>query len=329
MSTFRPATSLDGSTTVGRGSERTWIVEPAALPSSRPLTRARHRRREDRCPMPRALPAHARDATEAKTSCRTFAARGASTSTSSTTSRAGSRSSLPSVCLFASARAPSVTSRPRSPSLPTALISLPPSLPPTSADRVTLDDHVQLALAVVLDRLSPAERTAFVLHDIFGFPLPPLSVRSSGARRRPAVNSRAGRALHREGSDRDTTRSADGHRERAAPRPYRNDSSRPAGGDISSLMEVLDPDVSRGDDSCFGPLLTSVGRPVICATTPRLFGPAPKAALIPMTVDRHPAAIAFRTRRVAASVLFKPRRPDPLTSGRSSYRQMSNRYNAS
>ena len=38
------------------------------------------------------------------------------------------------------------------------------------ADRVTLDDEVQLALAVVLDRLTPPERTAFVLHDVFGFP---------------------------------------------------------------------------------------------------------------------------------------------------------------
>lgn len=38
------------------------------------------------------------------------------------------------------------------------------------ADRITLDDEVQLALALVLDRLTPPERTAFVLHDVFGFP---------------------------------------------------------------------------------------------------------------------------------------------------------------
>ena len=38
------------------------------------------------------------------------------------------------------------------------------------ADRLTLDDEVRRALAVVLDRLSPAERTSFILHDIFGFP---------------------------------------------------------------------------------------------------------------------------------------------------------------
>lgn len=38
------------------------------------------------------------------------------------------------------------------------------------ADRVTLDDEVRLALLVVLDRLSPPERVAFVLHDVFGLP---------------------------------------------------------------------------------------------------------------------------------------------------------------
>jgi RNA polymerase sigma-70 factor (ECF subfamily) len=36
------------------------------------------------------------------------------------------------------------------------------------ADRVTLDESVSMALLVVLERLSPAERTAFVLHDVFG-----------------------------------------------------------------------------------------------------------------------------------------------------------------
>jgi RNA polymerase sigma-70 factor (ECF subfamily) len=35
------------------------------------------------------------------------------------------------------------------------------------ADRITLDDTVRMALMVVLEQLSPAERAAFVLHDIF------------------------------------------------------------------------------------------------------------------------------------------------------------------
>jgi RNA polymerase sigma-70 factor (ECF subfamily) len=39
---------------------------------------------------------------------------------------------------------------------------------PDPADRVTLDESVSMALMVVLEQLSPAERTAFVLHDVFG-----------------------------------------------------------------------------------------------------------------------------------------------------------------
>jgi RNA polymerase sigma-70 factor, ECF subfamily len=38
------------------------------------------------------------------------------------------------------------------------------------ADRVTLDDEVRTALLEVLRRLTPGERVAFVLHDVFGVP---------------------------------------------------------------------------------------------------------------------------------------------------------------
>ncbi|OSC41504.1 RNA polymerase sigma factor SigI [Mycobacterium decipiens] len=38
------------------------------------------------------------------------------------------------------------------------------------ANRVTLDDEIRTALLEVLRRLSPAERVAFVLHDVFGVP---------------------------------------------------------------------------------------------------------------------------------------------------------------
>jgi len=73
------------------------------------------------------------------------------------------------------------------------------------ADRVTLDDEVSYALLVVLETLTPAERTAFVLDDLFGLLFAeiadvvggtPSSVRqlASRARRhirdRPAVDPR-------------------------------------------------------------------------------------------------------------------------------------------
>ena len=38
------------------------------------------------------------------------------------------------------------------------------------ADRVTLDESVSMAFLVVLDSMTPAERVAFILHDVFAYP---------------------------------------------------------------------------------------------------------------------------------------------------------------
>ena len=38
------------------------------------------------------------------------------------------------------------------------------------ADRVTLDESINMAFLVVLESMSPAERVAFILHDVFGYP---------------------------------------------------------------------------------------------------------------------------------------------------------------
>jgi RNA polymerase sigma factor (sigma-70 family) len=42
--------------------------------------------------------------------------------------------------------------------------------PPVPADRVTLDESVSMAFLVVLEELTPAERVAFILHDVFRYP---------------------------------------------------------------------------------------------------------------------------------------------------------------
>ncbi len=44
------------------------------------------------------------------------------------------------------------------------------------ADRVTLAESVSMAMMVVLETLSPAERTAFILHDVFGYEFPEIAV---------------------------------------------------------------------------------------------------------------------------------------------------------
>ncbi|MEU6746607.1 RNA polymerase sigma factor SigJ [Spirillospora sp. NPDC046719] len=42
--------------------------------------------------------------------------------------------------------------------------------PPDPADRITLDESVSMAFLVVLDAMTPAERVALVLHDVFRYP---------------------------------------------------------------------------------------------------------------------------------------------------------------
>jgi RNA polymerase sigma-70 factor (ECF subfamily) len=54
------------------------------------------------------------------------------------------------------------------PWLPEPLVASPGQMAADPADQVTLDDEVSYALLVVIETLSPAERTAFVLHDLFG-----------------------------------------------------------------------------------------------------------------------------------------------------------------
>lgn len=54
------------------------------------------------------------------------------------------------------------------------------------ADRVTLDESVHMAFLVVLESMTPAERVAFILHDVFRYPLPRSPRSSAEARRHPA-----------------------------------------------------------------------------------------------------------------------------------------------
>jgi RNA polymerase sigma factor (sigma-70 family) len=118
-----------------------------------------------------------------------------------------------------------------------------PDLLVDRADRVDpehealLADSVGLALLVVLETLSPPERLAFVLHDIFAVPfdeIAPIVDRSPEATRQLA--SRARRRVQGEATvpdaDLDTQRKvADAFL--AAARD----------GDFEALLEVLDPDV--------------------------------------------------------------------------------------
>src|SRR2546428_4217023 len=100
-----------------------------------------------------------------------------------------------------------------------------------------LADSVGLALLVVLDTLNPAERLAFVLHDLFAVPfdeIAPIVGRSPTAARQLA--SRARRRV--QGAT--TVKDPDLTRQREVVDAFLAASR---GGDFDALLAVLDPDV--------------------------------------------------------------------------------------
>jgi RNA polymerase sigma factor (sigma-70 family) len=103
-------------------------------------------------------------------------------------------------------------------------------------DEALLAEGVGLALLVVLDTLTPAERLAFVLHDMFDVPFEEVAAivgRSPAAARQLA--SRARRRV--QGSDPPDTDLA---RQRAVVDAFLAASR---GGDFDALLAVLDPEV--------------------------------------------------------------------------------------
>ncbi|MGV9317824.1 sigma-70 family RNA polymerase sigma factor [Streptomyces sp. NPDC003660] len=115
-----------------------------------------------------------------------------------------------------------------------------PADPVTGAvpeDEAVLADSVGVALLVVLDRLSPAERLAFVLHDLFAVPfdeVAPLLERSPAAVRQLA--SRARRRVRGDGPPPE----GDPVRRRRAVEAFL---AATRGGDFDALVGLLHPDV--------------------------------------------------------------------------------------
>ena len=105
------------------------------------------------------------------------------------------------------------------------------------ADRVTLDESVSMALLVVLERLSPAERTAFLLHDVFGLAFE--EVAGVVGRTPAAVRQLASRARRHveDGQPRFPPTLAQQRRLVAAF------ADACEGGDMERLVALLDPDV--------------------------------------------------------------------------------------
>jgi RNA polymerase sigma factor (sigma-70 family) len=120
-------------------------------------------------------------------------------------------------------------------------------------DEAVLADSVGLALLVVLDTLTPAERLAFVLHDMFAMPFDEVAAvlgRSSDATRQLA--SRARRRVRGAPSP---DRAADLARQREVTTAFL---AATRGGDMSALLALLDSDVVLNGDGT----VSGSGRPL-------------------------------------------------------------------
>jgi RNA polymerase sigma factor (sigma-70 family) len=103
-------------------------------------------------------------------------------------------------------------------------------------DEALLAESVGLALLVVLDALTPAERVAFVLHDVFGVPFAEIATaldRSEAAAQQLASRARR-RVRHSPEPDRDLAR-----QRRAVDAFF----AASRDGDFDALIDALDPDV--------------------------------------------------------------------------------------
>lgn len=128
---------------------------------------------------------------------------------------------------------------------------------PDPLDRVTLDESVRYALLVVLEQLSPAERTAWVLHDLFGMPFG--EVATAVGRTPDAVRQLASRARRHVAAG---TPRVDVDRD-AHDRVVGAFAVAAAGGDLAALVRTLDPDVVLTSDG--GGVVSAARRPVLGA----------------------------------------------------------------
>ena len=191
------------------------------------------------------------------------------------------------------------------PWLPEPLIE-PPGAEPDPADRITLDDSVRLAMLVVLERLTPAERAAFVLHDVFRFSFDEVGRivgRSPGACRQLAT-----RARRRIKKGTDPARfDVDPEQATLVAARFIEAATK---GDLQALADVLDPDVVGWGDS--GGVVEGVSK------TPTIGRDRMAGAflnfvrdygvrLIPMAVNGDAGALAFLDDRLITVFAFESR----------------------
>jgi RNA polymerase sigma-70 factor (ECF subfamily) len=170
-------------------------------------------------------------------------------------------------------------------------------------DRITLDDEVRLALLVMMQRLSPAERVVFILHDVFQEPFD--TIAQTVGRPAPACRQLARRArLKLEDGGLAPSDSVDPENQ-LVTQAFIDACS---GGSVSDLLELLDPEVAGDVDLGPGdPMTGSINRGSgnVSVNFLRYFG---GSTMVEVPGQREPVLLAFDGRRLAGIIALEIRR---------------------
>ncbi|WP_233223572.1 RNA polymerase sigma factor SigJ [Amycolatopsis sp. CA-128772] len=167
------------------------------------------------------------------------------------------------------------------------------------ADHVTLDESVTMAFLVVLDAMTPAERVAFVLHDVFGYPFAEVAAVLG---RTPAACRQLASAARRRVAASRPQAPADGRADVVRAFKLAWEAK-----DIRGLVGLLDPGATAVADG--GGLAGAVRHPVeggelVAQYAVRLLDRIPALELAESTVNGRPGLVARRDGTVAAVVAF-------------------------
>ncbi|WP_433190448.1 RNA polymerase sigma factor SigI [Actinoallomurus sp. CA-150999] len=184
-----------------------------------------------------------------------------------------------------------------------AAVPLAQPIPVDPADRITLDDEVRLALFVVLERLGPAERVAFVLHDVFQLPFD--SIAGILGRPVPTCRQLARRARQKVLAAQPRSFDVAAAEHRAVTERFIEAC---ANGDLDALVTVLDPQVWGAVE-----FATQTGRESVTVHGPeavarnmlRYWGS--HATLVSHPIGTNPKLLAFVDRRPAALITLTVR----------------------
>lgn len=166
------------------------------------------------------------------------------------------------------------------------------------ADRITLDESVTMAVLTVLEAMTPAERVAFVLHDVFDYPFAEIGRivgRSSDACRQLATSAR--RRLRSE-----RAHAVDTSDHASAVSGFKLALER---GDIADLIGFLDPNVrvvNDGGGRVRAALREVVGMDRVARYLTGVMRREPEMDMVSAEVNGQPGLV-FRQRGVTLAVV--------------------------